>query len=154
MMGIADANWIWYKSVNFYLVLAFGFGTYMLWGFIYEAAIKEYGKKDISIRVQIEIKGIKKRITELENEIIGHKSEIGDLQKQIDVLKFTIENLQRHLETALTRPDTLLRNMENFYAGWLQYLNGTSNNESKIIACENIYKGFHKVIVNDPVNLN
>ncbi len=154
MMGIADANWGWYKSVNFYLVLAFGFGTYILWGFIYEAAIKEHGKKNVNAKAEIEIKGIKKRIREIENEIIKHKQEISDLQKLVDALKMAIENLKKDLERALTKPETLLRNMENFYAGWLHYLNGSNSNDSKKNTCENIYRNFHQTLSVATDNLN
>lgn len=154
MMGIADASWAWFKSVNFYLVLAFGFATYLLWGFIYEATIKEHEKKNVNAKAEIEIKGIKKRIREIENEIIRCKQEISELQKLIDGLKLTIENLKKDLERALAKPETLLRNMENFYAGWLQYLLGTSGNESKRIACESIYRNFHQMLSSEAVNLN
>jgi hypothetical protein len=154
MMGIADASWGWYKSVNFYLVLAFGFGSYLLWGFIYEAAIKEHEKKNVNAKAAIEIKGIKKRIREIENEIISHKQQITELQKMIDAFKLAIENLKRDLERALTKPETLLRNMENFYAGWLQYLNAINGNEDKRISCEGIYKIFYQTHSTAPVNLN
>ena len=154
MMGIADADWAWYRSVNFYLVLAFGFGTYMLWGFIYEAAIKEHEKKNVNAKAEIEIKGIKKRIREIENEVIKHKQEIAELQKGIDALKLLIDNLKKDLERALTKPETLLRNMENFYAGWLQYMNGANGNEAKIITCESIYKNFHQTLSAEAGNLN
>lgn len=154
MMGIVDAGWAWYKSVKLYLVLAFGFGTYLLWGFIYEAAIKEHEKRNVNAKAEIEIKGIKKRIREIENEIIKHKQEMTDLQKMIDALKLAIENLKKDLERALTKPETLLRNMENFYAGWLQYLNGANGNETKRIACETIYKNFHQSLTSEISNLN
>ena len=63
MMGVADNGWIWYKSVNFYLVLTFGFGTYLLWGFLYEAAIKENEKKNVSAKGEIDIKGHKTKLS-------------------------------------------------------------------------------------------
>lgn len=154
MMGIADADWVWFKSVNFYLVLAFGFGTYMLWGFIYEAAIKEHEKKNVNAKAAIEIKGMRERIREIEKEIIAHKQEISDLQKMVDTLKLTIENLKKDLERALTSPETLLRNMENFYAGWLQYLNATNDNESKRDTCESLYKTFHQLLTAEAIQLN
>lgn len=154
MMGVADENWFWYKSVNFYLVLAFGFVAYILWGIMYEAAIKENGKKNVDVKTEIEIKGIRKRIREIENEIIKLKQEVSDLQKLIDSLAMTITNLKKELEKALTKPETLLRNMENFYAGWLQYLNGSHDNESKKMSCEGIYKTFHHSLTNETINLN
>lgn len=152
MMGVADANWYWYKSVNFYLVLAFGFGTYMLWGFIYEAAINEYEKKNVNAKVEIEIKGIKQQMREIENQIINHKQEILELQKIIDGLELIIEKLKKDIERALTNPETLSRNIENFYAGWLQYLNGTNESEAKRITCEDIYINFQTSCNSESLN--
>ena len=154
MMGVADEGWIWFKSVNFYLVLSFGFGTYLLWGFMYEAAHTEHDKKNVNAKAEIEIKGMKKRIREIENEIIGQKKEINELQKIIEELKLAIEKLKKDLEEALMKPETLLRNMENFYAGWLQYLNNTTGNEGKIQTCETIYKNFHQFPLPSLTNLN
>lgn len=154
MMGVADEGWVWFKSVNFYLVLSFGFGTYLLWGFLYEAAHHEHDKKNVNAKAEIEIKGMKKRIREVENEIIGQKKEMGELQKMVDALKLAVESLKKDLEAALMKPETLLRNMENFYAGWLQYLNNTTGNEGKIQACETIYKNFHQFPSLSETNLN
>jgi len=144
LMGIADDSWAWYKSVNFYLVLAFGFGTYMLWGFIYEAVLNEHSKKNVNARIEIEIKGLKKRIREIENEIISSQKEMSELQKQIDGLKLEIEKLKKDLDAVLLKPEELLRNMENFYAGWLGFLNGLSENHIQKPICEEIYKTFHQ----------
>ena len=144
LMGVADADWAWYKSVNFYLVLAFGFGTYMLWGFIYEATLSEHAKKNVNARAEIEIKGLKKRIREIEYEIIAAKKELSDMQKQIDGLRLEIEKLKKDLDTALLKPEELLRNMENFYAGWLGYLNGISENNILKPNCDQVYMTFHQ----------
>lgn len=144
MMGIADPTWIWYKSVNFYLVLAFGFGTYLLWGFIYEATLAEHEKKNVNVKAEIEIKGLKKRIREIENEIISCKANILELQKQIDSLKIEIEALKKQLDQASLKPEELRRNMEQFYAGWLVFLNGTNEINVNKESCANIYKQFQE----------
>ncbi len=144
MMGVSDLDWIWYRSVNFYLVLAFGFGTYILWGFIYEAVMKEHSKQNVNVRVELEIKALKKRIREIENEILNVKKSMCEIQKQIDGLKLEIENLKRDLDSALMKPEELLRNMENFYAGWLGFLNGLAESNSNKTNCEQIYKAFYE----------
>lgn len=144
MMGIADTTWVWYKSVNFYLVLAFGFGTYLLWGFIYEASLTEHEKKNVNAKAEIEIKGLKKRIREIENEIIAKQADIMELQKQIDALKIEIEGLKKQLDQASLKPEELRRNMEQFYAGWLVFLNGTNEVNSHKESCAAIYKQFQE----------
>ena len=146
MMNIADPSWAWFKSVNFYLVLAFGFGTYMLWGFIYEAAIKEYEKKNVTRKTEVEIKAIQKQMEVLEAEIINCKKEICDLQKIIESLKVEIESLKNDLQKALSKPEEILRSIENFYSGWLQYLNAFSETDPRRTGCDNIYRSFHQSI--------
>jgi len=140
MMGLPDADWVWFKSINFYLVIAFGFGTYMLWGFLYEAALSEYEKKNVNVKAEIEIKGLKVKIREIENEILSLKEKIKDLQKQIDALTIEIKNLRELMEKAYLKPEELRRNMENFYAGWLGFLNGISENNMNKTSCELVYK--------------
>jgi len=144
MVGIADNDWAWYKSVNFYLVLAFGFGTYILWGLIYEAALQEHGKKNINAKVEIEITHLKGKIRVLENEIITLKETEKELQKQIDSLKNEIENLRKRLEQSFLKPEELKRNMEHFYAGWLAYLHGVGENNPKLVQCETMYRTFQQ----------
>lgn len=144
MMGVTDNDWVWYKSVNFYLVLAFGFGTYMLWGFIYEAVLNENSKKDVNVKTEIEIKGLKKRIREVENEVIQLKKNISEMQKQIDVINLEITKLKKDLDLAQLKPEELLRNMENFYAGWLGFLNGSLERNLEKQNCESVYKRFHQ----------
>ena len=61
MMNMADEGWKWYASINFYLVLAFGFGGYMVWGLLYEAAIAEKGKKNVEVRGKVLIDALKTR---------------------------------------------------------------------------------------------
>jgi hypothetical protein len=142
MMGVADKEWVWYLSVNFYLVLAFGFGTYLLWGFLYEASLKESDKKNINAKVEIEIQGLKIKIRDLEKEIIELKENIKNMQKEIDSIKLEIENLKKQLEKASLKPEELRRNMEQFYSGWLAYLNASSENNSKKESCCSIFNQF------------
>jgi len=146
MVGVADADWVWYKSINFYLVLAFGFGTYLLWGILYEAALTEHEKKNINARVEIEIIGLKEKIRELEKEIITQKELVKEMQKQLDALKLTIENLRKQMEQSSLKPEELKRNMEHFFAGWLAYLHGISEQNSKLVPCEVVYKKFQESI--------
>jgi hypothetical protein len=146
MVGVADADWVWYKSINFYLVLAFGFGTYLLWGILYEAALTEHEKKNINARVEIEIIGLKEKIRELEKEIITQKELVKEMQKQLDALKLAIENLRKQMEQSSLKPEELKRNMEHFFAGWLAYLHGISEQNSKLVPCEVVYKKFQESI--------
>ena len=146
LVGIVDKDWVWFKSINFYLVLAFGFGTYILWGIIYEAALHEHEKKNVNAKVEIEIINLKAKIRELEKEIINQKELVKNLQNQINALKLDIENLRKQYEQSSLRPEELKRNMEHFYAGWLAYLHGISEQNPKVKHCEEVYKKFQDSI--------
>ena len=142
LMNIADSSWAWYKSVNFYLVLAFGFGGYLLWGIIYEASLKEHEKKNVFKAVEVEINGIERIIERLEADVAECKRQVIELQKLVETLKMEIENLKKSLEKAMCKPEQLLKNIENFYAGWLQYLNAFPEINHRHADSEIIYKHF------------
>ncbi len=146
MMGVADTSWVWYKSVNFYMVLSFGFGTYILCGFLYEAAIKEHEKKNVNAIAEIDIKGYKNTIEALQKEVIELKKELSNSIAKVAATKLEIEKLKKEIEVALLKPETLQRNMENFYSGWLKYLTQTPDHADKIQDCENIYRTFNTPI--------
>jgi len=92
----------------------------------------------------LEIKNLKSIIRGLEKEIIQHKVELKELKKQVDELILLIKNLTKELERVLTKPETLKRNMENFYAGWLTYLNGSEALEERKFECDKIYQRFNQ----------
>jgi len=146
MIGRADNEWAWYKSINFYLVLTFGFGTYILWGVLYESAIAEYQKKNLTATANIEISSLKNQIRILENEILTEREKIKDLEKQIEALNKEIVAIKKELEYTTQRPEELKRNMEHFYSGWLRYLLGANENNAKKDSCDMVYKRFQDSI--------
>ena len=137
MAGIPDLDWKFYSSINFYLVLLFGFAAYLVWGFTFEMMIKEKTKKSKEIK-----KGLKKQIAELKENIVKLDEKIKLLEGQIQILKQQIEKLKRNLESAMQNPDELSRNLTSFYLGWRQFLNGSSEFDEIKNECENIYNNF------------
>ena len=152
MMRMPDQDWFFLTSSNFYIVLVFGFGAYMLWGFLFEACIQEWQKRDMQANLQIEIEGIKRKIQELELQIIDLRKAINEMQQQIAGVKLRIEHLKNSLENTLLKPSTLLRNMENFYAGWLHFLNSTNSKAELLYSCDNIFKSFRNAVENPQKN--
>ena len=142
MAGIPDMDWRFYSSINFYLVLLFGFAAYLVWGFTFEMMISEKTKKSKEIKANILIKGLKKQISELKESIVKMDEKIKLLEGQIQILKQQIEKLKRSLESAMQNPDELSRNLTSFYLGWRQFLNGSSEFDAIKIECENTYNNF------------
>lgn len=142
MAGIPDMDWRFYSSINFYLVLLFGFAAYLVWGFTFEMMISEKTKKSKEIKANILIKGLKKQISELKESIVKLEEKIKLLEGQIQILKQQIDKLKRSLESAMQNPDELSRNLTSFYLGWRQFLNGSSEFDEVKVECENTYNYF------------
>ncbi|WP_008636882.1 hypothetical protein [Bizionia argentinensis] len=142
MAGIAEEDWNFLTSINFYLVLAFGFLAYLVWGYMFELMIKEKDKKNAHISAELLIKGLKKSIREERQHINSLETKVIELESQLAVLKSQIEHLKKDLDRAMLNPDLLSQSLTSFYMGWLQYLNGSIELNAKKEACTNAYDGF------------
>ncbi len=154
MAGMADENWYFLTSINFYLVLVFGFLVYLLWGYMYELMIKEKNKKNAAVCAEIIIKGLKKEIRELKNNIKTLEAKVIELESKIDTLQQRIEQMKKDLEKAMINPDLLSQNLTSFYMGWRQFLNGSEDFETKKVDCENAYQEFMSKNFIRPQSLN
>lgn len=142
MAGIAEEDWNFLMSINFYLVLAFGFLAYLVWGYMFELMIQEKDKKNAHISAELLIKGLKKTIREERQHIKTLETKVIELESQIAVLKAQIENLKKDLDRAILNPDLLSQSLTSFYMGWLQFLNGSTELDAKKEACTSTYETF------------
>lgn len=141
MAGIADADWSFYSSINFYMVLLFGFCAYLVWGYMFEMMLKEKGKKTGDVKANLIIKGLKEEIKDLRSELQIVESKIIELETQIKNILAQLEQLKKDLEGRMLNPDVLSQNLTSFYMGWRQYLNGTDLAPEKA-KCEEIFNDF------------
>ena len=142
MAGVPDADWKFYLSINFYLVLLFGFIAYLVWGQMYEMVIKEKNKKNTDLKAKIIIDGLKEMMKEQKQELQQLEMKVKQLEAEIAIIKQQLEKLKKDLETAMVNPDELARNLSSFYKGWRQYLMGCSEFENQRRECEIAYNGF------------
>ncbi|WP_452228982.1 hypothetical protein [Lacinutrix sp. MEBiC02404] len=142
MAGIAEEDWDFLTSINFYLVLAFGFLAYLVWGYMFELMIKEKDKKNAHISAELLTKGLKKKIREERRLIASLETKVIELESQITVLKSQIEHLKRDLDRTMLNPDLLSQSLTSFYMGWLQFLNGSTELNDKKEACTVAYENF------------
>lgn len=148
LMGMAEDNWLFYKSPVFCLVLYMGFFTSLGWSIILHKLVLEYNKKDYeriarnninSLRKKIYgirdgIRRLKAEIINKESEIKNHKSDIHNLKNERDNFTFSLVELQKNLNT--------------FYNGWLAYINGIRNNTELKDKCQEIYNNFKQKFLN------
>ena len=142
MAGVADVDWHFYSSINFYMVLLFGFCAYLVWGYMFEMMLKEKNKKTGDVRAALIIKGLKEEITALRVELQVLETKIIELETQIKNLFSQLEQLKQDLENSMLRPDALSQNLTSFYMGWRQFLNGTSDLSVEKARCEETFNDF------------
>jgi hypothetical protein len=142
MAGIADADWHFYSSINFYMVLLFGFCAYLVWGYMFEMMLKEKNKKTGDVRAALIIRGLKEEIAALRVELQVLETKIIELETQIKNLFSQLEQLKQDVENTMLRPDALSQNLTSFYMGWRQFLNGTSDLSVEKVRCEETFKDF------------
>jgi len=141
MADVADPDWNFYTSINFYMVLLFGFCAYLVWGYMFEMMLKEKNKKTGNIQAGLIIRGLKDEIKTLKNELEILESKIIELETQIKNLLAQLEQLRKDLDGRMLNPDELSQNLTSFYMGWRQYLNGTDLSDEKV-QCEKIFNDF------------
>ena len=153
MAGVDDLEWKFYTSINFYLVLLFGFAAYLVWGFTYEMMLKEKNKKTGAIKAALIINGLQEEIRNLRSELQIIETKIIELETQIKNILSQLEQLKKDLESRMLNPDALSQNLTSFYMGWLQYLNGTDLSVEKE-KCEETFNDFMQTQFNQVANLN
>ena len=153
MAGVADADWSFYSSINFYMVLLFGFCAYLVWGYMFEMMLKEKNKKTGDARAALIIKGLKEEIKILKNELQILEAKIIELETQIKNILSQLEQLKKDLESRMLNPDALSQNLTSFYMGWRQYLNGTDLSLEKV-KCEETFNDFMQAQFNQVALLN
>lgn len=152
MAGVSDEEWVFYTSINFYLVLIFGFCAYLLWGFMFEMMLKEKNKKAGNVTAALIIKGLKEEIKNLKAELQVIEAKIIELETEIQNLQNLLDQLKKDLESRMLNPDSLSQNLTSFYSGWLQYLNNTSLIDEKT-KCNVIYNEFMETLFEKQIAL-
>ncbi|WP_223302322.1 hypothetical protein [Flavobacterium branchiophilum] len=142
MAGIADANWTFYTSINFYLVMVFGFVAYLVWGYLFEMMLKEKNKKSGVYKANLILERLKEEINTLKEELKILEAKVIELEGKILNLIAQLEQLNKDLENRVLSPELLAQNVTSFYMGWRQYLNGISNSETEKNNCETTFNNF------------
>lgn len=142
MAGIAEEDWNFLASINFYLVLAFGFLAYLVWGYMFDLMLKEKEKKSSQKFADLRIKDLNRKIKDQKSEIQNLRAKVLELESQSNSLQNKIEELRKKLDKAMLNPDLLSQNLTSFYTGWRQFLNGSADFDTKKNECEHVFNDF------------
>lgn len=142
LSGIAEENWIFWKSENFYLVLAFGYLAYMVFGYVYQLMIEEKIKKNPKKIALRKIQILKNQINEINITINQYQENVVVLESKVAMLESRIELLTKRLNETMINPEVLSKSLNSFYIGWIQFLNGSSEYFNEKLECESAYNKF------------
>lgn len=142
LMGLSNGTWIFYKSFVFYLVLFFGFFTSISWSLVLHKLAQEFEASNPERENFEKISNLDKVLRQLylnkgilDNSKIEKNNEISTLEERIKTLEAKKSNVHYSLVD-------LERNVDDFYSGWLSYLNGLRSDHSRKQECENVYITF------------
>src|SRR5690606_35999412 len=114
LSGIADENWIFWKSENFYLVLAFGYLAYMVFGYVYQLMNEEKTKKNPKKIALRKIQLLKEQINEINLTINKLQESVVALESKIEMLESKIALLTKRLSETMINPEVLSKSLNSF----------------------------------------
>jgi hypothetical protein len=132
---LTNTGWVWYKSVNFYIVLVMGFIAVCLWGIILHYCLKEYQKRDISGLKNEEIKIRENKLGELGRTIQDLRSQTENKRNSIANSRNSINQLNTLLNANTITVETVLLSIDSFASGWIRFLNEKRDNQEKTSEC-------------------
>lgn len=142
LMGLSDGTWVFYKSFVFYLVLFFGFFTSMGWSLILHTLAREFETANPERKASEEIRGIEKTLRQFyfEKGVAGtsridHSNAINSIEDKIKSLDASKANVHYSIVD-------LEKNIDDFFSGWLSYLNGLKSDKLRKPECESVYRQF------------
>lgn len=145
MTGLVQPNMPWidhFYSVNFWLVIAFGYVAYFVWGQLWSAWTIERLKKDTGKMAYLQIQNLKAKITQSEELISKYKKDKNDLKSVIDRLNKDIEKLKLDMNYVVYSRQDLSRKLNTFFDGWLKYITTDSQLVEQVVESKKTFKEF------------
>lgn len=148
LMGLSDGTWVFYKSFVFYLVLFFGFFTSIGWSLVLHKLAHEFESANPERENYDKILDIEKTIRQLYFEKGNTSSARIEKVNTIVSLEEKIKALESRKSNVHYSLVDLEKNIDDFYNGWLSYLNGLKSDLQKKQECENAYTSFKSLNFN------
>jgi hypothetical protein len=152
LMGIVEKA-AWFESMNFWLVIVFGYVAYMVWGLIFHLFRKERAGRNPVHSANFAIQNLKREIKVIREEIRQHRIEVNTINTTLEGYRQELEHMKKQLTQSLQDPDLLLHRLYQFYSGWLRYLNA-GNMDGIRSECTRLFesyisKNFHDSCIPD-----
>ena len=110
-----------FTKVGFWLIIFSGFVAYVIWGLVFDFFMDAYYNLD-KVKVRIDI--LEQKIKEYKVECKNYKLQIDTLNNEISVLRAKIKEKNIELLAPIIKPLGIVEAINNFVAGWLNYMTG------------------------------
>lgn len=110
-----------FTKVGFWLIIFSGFVAYVIWGLVFDFFMEAYYNLD---KVKVRIDVLEQKIKEYKAECKNYKLQIDSLNNEISALKAKVNEKNIELLAPIIRPLGIVEAINNFVAGWLNYMTG------------------------------
>lgn len=133
------------QDPHFWVIIFLGFISYLIWGFVFSYFVKAWENLDLN---QIRKKEIEDKIAKLQNDLNTEKANGTNLKSQISAIGPKILEIDTQMSVG-TRYDLAKIRLElnNFFAGWQQYLAGIHKTEGEKQEATNLFNNVIKTII-------
>ncbi|MDR2065412.1 MAG: hypothetical protein LBP85_06875 [Prevotellaceae bacterium] len=127
------------QQINFWLIIFAGFIVYIIWGFVFDFVMIEYQKLN---KVNTAIKNREKAIKQCESACNGLRCQIQQLQTKKNNNTGEINKLNIALAGIIVYMQDVAQDINNFFTGWLTYMQGAGKTQEQINECTEIRNRF------------
>ena len=128
-----------FQEVNFWIIIFAGFVVYIIWGLVFSFTMNEYEKMD---KVRYAIKNKEKKLADYKIECKDIKAKIAILETEKNNNQGEIDKLRIKLETYVLYLSDVQEGINNYFAGWVGYLESINATQVHIIECHEIKETF------------
>lgn len=136
LMGLDNEVLHWSQSPTFFIIIFMGFIVFIIWSILLHAWIKEWGKKDITGRIDEAIHNLRNEVKFFDKQKEEYQHKIAETESKIRYLNQRLNNIQ------IPESDLQL-SVSEFVAGWFNYLSAAGDQLEPVKdACEKVLSDF------------
>ena len=150
MTGLVDEMpgfWEMIISKEVFTVLVLGFVSYLVWSLLFEVNLKEWRKRNPKKMAAIQIKELNRVINRRRHDIRELKKDIQLLENDITILEQRIKALKLRLEHVFFDENEIENRLNDFFTGWLKYINLHSAHASSRNDYENEFEQYKTELI-------
>lgn len=129
-----------FTDVRFWVVIFCGFLAYIIWGLLFGFVMESYNKLDLN---KVERQSLEKQLERLNKQEQEEFQKQAAINSRIHAIEGNIAALEAS-KSSVKRYDitAILLELNNFFSGWLHYMNGASKSSIEIVNANATFDSF------------